>query len=616
LYAAYEFNAPHDSLVKDLLGVTDGYLQGNPGWVNSDGQLSGFLTFNGANQFVVLDRSLSDVKEITVTAWVKWSGGASNQPVWFFGSAATNGMFFTPNDGTGKARFSIISNSVVQSLASPTALPVGVWTHVTVSLSNSVTGRLYINGTNVATGSITLTPDQLNAPNVNTAGQQNFLARGAGNSLPFFQGALDSVRVYTGPLTGAEITLMQKPAALAAAGTLYVDLRATNATYSSLAIFNTWTNFGFAVGNFTMSGSPAYSTNVAATGIPGVWFDGTTALYSSTNTSITDITGASDRTIEVWVYNPSLSDEETMVSLGDRSGTRMDCAFNFGSASGWGAATHFGDDVPWGAMGFPSTNGWHHLVYTYDGNVTVKIYADGQLWFTDTLGGALATPAGDSINIGCQRGSGGGGAPGQFFSGYINAVRVWGAAMTASQVASNYSFGPWTLPAAPKAISFATLSNVTVNAGVTVNFTNSATDPNLPPLPVAFNLLSAPAGTMLNSGSGIFTWRPTVAQAGTTNLISIQAANNGTPGLAATQSFFAIVNPVSRPQISRFGLTNGQIALAVSGDTGPDYFIQASTNLSQWQNIFTNLSPTLPFSWTAPVVTNFTMQFYRVLLGP
>jgi carbonic anhydrase/acetyltransferase-like protein (isoleucine patch superfamily) len=615
LYAAYEFNSPHDSLAKDLLGVTDGYLQGNPGWVNSDGLRSGFLTFNGTNQFVILDRSLSDLKEITVSAWVKWSGGISNQPVWYFGTTATNCMFLTPDDGTGSAKFSITAGGATQTLAWTNSLPVGVWTHVAVSLSNGITGRLYVNGTNVATGGITLTPDQLNAPNVNTASQQNYLARGTGTSLPFFQGALDSIQVYTGPLTDAEIGSMQRPAALAAAGTLYVDLRATNAAGSSIA---TWTNLGSSVGNFTKTGpgSPGYSTNVAGSGIPGIQFNGTSQAFSSANVSLADLTGHSDRSIEVWAYNPVLNSEETTVSLGDRGGTRTDCAFNFSTNAGWGAVTHFNDDVPWGAMGFPSANGWHHLVYTYDGNVAVKLYVDGQLWYSDTLGGVLATPTGDPINIACQRASGGGGTAGQYFSGYLNAVRVWGGVLTASQVATNYLFGPWTLPAAPKAIAFAAISNVTVNAGVTVTITNSATDPNLPPLPITFNLLSAPTNAAIDAGSGIFSWRPAANQANTTNLVSIQAANNASPGLSATQSFYVTVRPLNAPTVSGVSLTNNQITLTVGGDYGPDYLIQVSTNLTSWQNVFTNLSPALPFNWTDWYATNFPTRFYRILLGP
>ncbi len=590
-------------------------MQGNPTWLSSDGLRSGVLAFNGTNQFVILDRSVSDLREITITTWVKWSGGASNQPVWYFGSAATNCMFLTPDDGAGNVRFSIISGGTTQTLAWADPLPVGVWTHVAVSLSNNVIGRLYVNGTNVATGSITITPDQLNAANVNTAAQQNYLARGTGSSLPFFRGALDSVRVYTGPLTDAEIGVMQRPSALATAGTLYVDLRATNAASSSLAVYNTWTNLGSGVGDFTKSSSPTYSTNVAGTGIPGVLFNGI-AFYSSTNTSIADLTGASDRTIEVWAYNPSLTNEETTVSLGDRAGTRRDCAFNFGNASGWGAATHLGDDVPWGAMGFPSTNGWHYLVYTYDGNVTVKIYVDGLLWYADTLAGVLATPTGDPVNIGCQRFGAGGGLPGQRFTGYINAVRVWGGVMSADQIAANYLFGPWTLPPAPQVISFAAISNVTVNAGVTLTLTNSATDPNLPPLPITFDLLSSPAGASIEAGTGIFTWRPAVSQADTTNLISIRAANNATPALSATQSFLVTVNPLATPGISAIFQTNGLPGLTIVGDAGPDYLIQISTNLIQWEGIYTNLSAAPPFFWTDPAATNFSTRFYRVQLGP
>ena len=616
LYAAYEFSAPHDSLARDLFGVTDGYLQGSPAWISFDGQRSGFLAFNGSNQWVILDRSVSDLAEITVAAWVKWSGGASNQTVWCFGSASTNCLYLTPDDGTGRARFSIRSGATVQSLAWTNPLPAGAWTHVAVTLSNSVTGRLYINGALVAAGAITLTPDQLNAANVNTTPAQNYLARGAGGAMPGFQGALDGVRIYTGPLTDAELSALLPPATITGTGTLYVDLRATNAAGGSLALFSTWTNLGAGVGNFTRNGSPAYSTNVAGTGVPGIAFDGTTAFYSSANTSIADLVGASDRSLEVWAFNPALASEETMLSLGDRSGTRKNCGFNFGSAPGWGAATHFNDDVPWGAMGTPATNAWHHLVYTYDGALTVRIYADGQLWYTDALGGVLATPTGDPINIGCQRASGGGGAPGQFFSGYLNTVRIWGGVMTPAQVTSNFLAGPWLFPAAAKGIALAAVSNLTVSAGLTVNVTNTATDPNLPPLPLVFSSLSSPTGAVINPVSGVFTWRPAAAQADTTNRITLQAANNATPLLAATQAFSILVRPLNRPRIASLLLTNGQAQLSVTGDFGPDYTIQVSTNLTSWMPAATTNSPSLPWVWTDPGNLNSPGRFYRVLLGP
>jgi carbonic anhydrase/acetyltransferase-like protein (isoleucine patch superfamily) len=613
LYAAYDFASAHDSLAKDSPGVTDGYLQGNPTWYSSDGRRSGFLAFNGTNQYVIMDRSLSDLPEITIIAWVKWSGGAGNQPVWYFGTAATNCMYFTPDDGTGQARFSITKGAASQSLAWTNPLPIGVWTHVALSLSNGVVGRLYINGANVATGAITIAPDQLNAPNVNAVPQQNYLARGAGNSLPFFRGAMDGVRVYTGPLTDSEIGAYPTPQNFGGTGTLYVDLRATNAANASLATFNTWTNLGSGVGNFTKAGSPTYTTNAAGTGIPGILFDGGGTHYSSTNTSIADITGASDRTLEVWAYNPSFTNEETMVSLGDRSGTRKDCAFNYGNAAGWGAVTHFNDDVPWGGNGIPSAGGWHHFVYTYDGNTNVQIYVDGAQWTVKNLAGALVTPTGASINVGCQKLSTPG-LSGYGFSGYINTVRVWGGVMTPSQVTSNFLYGPWT---PDKSIAFSALSNVTVNPGVTVNAQSAATDPNQPPLPLTFSLVNAPPTATIDPVTGLFAWQPGISDANTTNVITIKAQNNATPGLSATRSFtVTVTGAVAPPVMSNAVLSNGTFGFQINGNGGTNYIIQGSSNLSDWITLGTTNPASLPFFWIDTNSMSDGARFYRVLLGP
>jgi len=134
------------------------------------------------------------------------------------------------------------------------------------------------------------------------------------------------------------------------AGTLYVHLRASDASAGSA----TWINQG-TLGNFTKVGGPSLVTNVAGTGFAGVLFGGVTNdAYLGPN-SVPDIDGSGDRSIEVWAYNPSLVDEETMVSWGHRGTTRRDMAFNFGSDATWGAATHWADDVSWGPT-IPSAN--------------------------------------------------------------------------------------------------------------------------------------------------------------------------------------------------------------------------------------------------------------------
>ena len=62
----------------------------------------------------------------------------------------TKRLYFTPNDGSGQAKFSIVNGGAEQSLTTA-ALPTGVWSHVAVTLDGS-TGTLQINGSTAASG--------------------------------------------------------------------------------------------------------------------------------------------------------------------------------------------------------------------------------------------------------------------------------------------------------------------------------------------------------------------------------------------------------------------------------------------------------------------------------
>jgi hypothetical protein len=161
----------------------------------------------------------------------------------------------------------------------------------------------------------------------------------------------------------------------------------------------------------------------------------------------------------------------------------------------------------------------------------------------------------------------------------------------------------------------AAIPNQSILAGRTLLVTNLASDPNIPPRPLTFSLINPPAGASINSNSGVFAWRPVVAQSPSTQTVSVVVADNGVPPLSAAQSFMATV---IRPTIPALGasITNGQFGLWMNGDTGPDYIIQASTNLTSWVPIFTNSSPTLPYFWVETNSVAHPFHFYRVLLGP
>ncbi|MGD0258818.1 MAG: cellulase family glycosylhydrolase [Verrucomicrobiota bacterium] len=161
----------------------------------------------------------------------------------------------------------------------------------------------------------------------------------------------------------------------------------------------------------------------------------------------------------------------------------------------------------------------------------------------------------------------------------------------------------------------APIANQTVNAGQTVAFTATATDTNQPPQTLTFALLAGATNATLNTNSGAFSFRPLVTQANSTNSFTLQVSDNGTPSMSATQSFSVVVNPLSAPGISNIAFAGGQFSFNVGGQSGPDYAIETSTNLTQWSNVFTTNSPVLPFNWTD---TNSAAprRFYRVKLGP
>jgi hypothetical protein len=163
------------------------------------------------------------------------------------------------------------------------------------------------------------------------------------------------------------------------------------------------------------------------------------------------------------------------------------------------------------------------------------------------------------------------------------------------------------------------IPNQAVNVGQAPPVTARATDTNAPPPVLTFNLLGAPANASLikiNSTNAAFNWRPLVSDANTTNLITLKVADNGSPNLSATQSFQIVVNPLTLPFLSSPAWSNGQFSLVVAGQPGPDYAVQATTNLIDWSTLWTTNSPPVPFGWIDTNTSAFPSRFYRLLVGP
>lgn len=162
---------------------------------------------------------------------------------------------------------------------------------------------------------------------------------------------------------------------------------------------------------------------------------------------------------------------------------------------------------------------------------------------------------------------------------------------------------------------FQAVPDETIHAGMTLTITNAATDQDVPPQILTYSLLAGPTNATLNASNGVFVWRPWVSQAGTTNEIAVTVADNGTPSLSATNRFEVIVAALAPAELEASGVSGRQIGFRVDGPTGPDYSVLTSTNLLDWQILFTTNSPAPPFTFQAQVPGS-SARFFRVQLGP
>jgi len=159
------------------------------------------------------------------------------------------------------------------------------------------------------------------------------------------------------------------------------------------------------------------------------------------------------------------------------------------------------------------------------------------------------------------------------------------------------------------------INNQSSLAGRTLLLTNSASDSSAPQQSLTFSLASAPPGVAIGGNNGVLTWRPTIAQSPGTQTVAVVVSDNGAPVMSATQSFTVSVlrptNALLVPMIS-----NGQFALWMNGQEGPDYQVQASTDLVSWSSLVTVTSPALPYVWGNSDISLIPSRFYRVVLGP
>lgn len=185
-------------------GATDANSNFNGTLVNGASTLSdpirgSVLSLSGASQYVSLPSGIGAMR--TFSAWVKWNGGNAWQRIFDFGTGTSSYAMLTAAANTGALQFQITpdNGNAIWFLDAPNPLPVGVWTHVAVTLNGSE-AVMYVNGQAVAVNASTyVLPSDVE-------GSQDFLGRSQFSADPYFNGQMDSVLISSQTLPVEQIT--------------------------------------------------------------------------------------------------------------------------------------------------------------------------------------------------------------------------------------------------------------------------------------------------------------------------------------------------------------------------------------------------------------------------
>lgn len=261
---------------------------------------------------------------------------------------------------------------------------------------------------------------------------------------------------------------------------------------------------------------------------------------------------------------------------------------------------------------------WFYAAYTIAGNAST----DFTIFFN---GAPIGSAAGSTnnlladVNLAREYN-------GRYLNAIMDEVRISSVARSTNWIWATYqniasnaafaSYGAVTIPSNnPPAL--AAIPPQTMGVGQWLYITNAATDADAPPQSLTYRLEPPDAEATMDSTSGLFTWRAPVTSSGTTNRFTITATDNGSPRLTATQEFQVIVGPLTN-DVAVANLTHSSegFGFQISGAAGPDYWLEASTNLAAWEAVTGTNSPAPPFTLQAPVGTNIPQRYYRLRLGP
>ena len=394
----------------------------------------GALKFDGSNDFAGVASTTTYGTNTTWEAWVNRSVSANDYNM-FMGAYLP--YFGLKADGT--VIFSNTINSVQQTLYSTGFTSSNdTWYYLSFTTDyngTNTTARIYING--VLNNSATFTGAQ-------TASNEYFgIGDGRGSSSWYpFNGKVSNVKVYNRTLSATEISQNYEAQKSKFANTivqqgLVLNLDAGN-PYSYAGAGTTWFDTSGNNYNGTLTSSPVYSTDSGG----AFTFAGN---YSLSPASTVNSLNGDALTVEAWIKHDSfgvagtgrgyVSNWHSFNTLNQRGFIlrTYDTQTNPSFWWCWGGGNNYDAFGP--SSYVMQTGRIYHIVATYEKNVAVKIYINGNLEGTGTnsVGNTIAFDTTNGVYVGFSN------INNSYMYGNIYSTRLYNRVLNAAQVLQNYN---------------------------------------------------------------------------------------------------------------------------------------------------------------------------------
>jgi alpha-tubulin suppressor-like RCC1 family protein len=393
----------------------NGTLTSSPSWVT--GEFGGALNFNGTSSYVDLNNTTSSGAlkpplPVTISAWIKLTSASGYQAI--FASDNFNsvyaGCLLETNGGKLECVYATGDNSFTfRSKVGTTVMSAGQWYHVAAVIQGPTTMNLYVNGvddggTYAGTGTglgYTTTSSKI----------------GCRNGSTYFNGAIDDVRFYNRVLSSTEVELLANPPV----GNWRLDEGSGTTALDS----------GTAGITGTLTNSPGYTTGWFGNALN---FNGTSSYVSLNNASSTNpLKPSLPVTVSAWIKLATSTGIQTIFSSDSFNNPYYgyDMKITSGALScDYGSGTNAGPAYRRSKNGTTilTAGQWYHVVAVIQSATSMNLYVNGvdDGGSYNGTGGAMVYSSAPS-KIGTDTSV-------NYFNGVIDDVRVYGRALSATEV--------------------------------------------------------------------------------------------------------------------------------------------------------------------------------------